>query len=194
VVLEAEVDLTDRVLTGVAPGACLDGADLTRCVLDGVRLTAVSARRARLTDVVLRNCELSGVDLEEARLTRVRFEGCRAEALDGGLVRARDVVVVDTKLTDAAFRMSSWERCRLEDADLRRLDLLDAALEAVRFEDCDLTEADLTRARLTSVSFPRSTLVDLRGAQALAGSTIDASQMVSVAVSLFAAMDITVAD
>ena len=194
VVLEAETDLVDRVVHGVAPGAVLDGAELTRCHFEGVRLTATSARQARITDVVFRNCELSGVNLEEARLTRVRFEGCRAEGLDGGLLRARHVGIHDTKLTDAGFRMSSWERCRLESSDLRRLDLLDAELAETDVEACDLTEADLTRARLRDVRLPRSTLVDLRGAQALGGATIDASQMVSVAVALFAALDITLAD
>src|SRR5690348_4987901 len=83
-------DVADARITGVV-GDDLEDVELTRCTLDGLRLTAVSLRRARLVDVVLRDCELSGADLHEAQLTRVRIERCRAEALDGGMLRATDV-------------------------------------------------------------------------------------------------------
>ena len=192
VVLDAtEVgELTDARITAVV-GDDLDDIELTRCVVEGVRLTAFSARRLRLTDVVLRDCELSGADLQEAQLVRVRIERCRAEGLDAGLLRATDVVVVDTKLTDAGLRMTRWERAALEGCDLRRVELLESVLDHVEVTASDLTGADVTRARMTGVVFRSSRLDDVVGATALAGATIDAPQIVPVALSVFAALGIT---
>jgi uncharacterized protein YjbI with pentapeptide repeats len=175
-------------------GDDLDDLELRRCVLEGVRLTARSARRLRLVDVVLRDCELSGLDLQEATLTRVRVERCRAEALEAGLVKAVDVAMVDTKLTEAGLRMTTWERLRLEGCDLRRAELLDARIDDAAVVGCDLTGVDLGRARLDGVTFRSSNLDDVVGATALAGATIDSPQLVPVALSVFAALGIRVDD
>jgi uncharacterized protein YjbI with pentapeptide repeats len=186
-------EVTDARVVAI-DGDELDDLELTRCVVEGVRLTARSARRLRLTDVVLRDCELSGADLQEARLSRVRIERCRAEGLDAGLLRASDVVVVDTKLTDAGLRMTGWERCSFECSDLRRVELLESTFQNVEVSVCDLTGADLTRCRLSDVRFPGSRLDELVGAPALAGATIDPAQLVPVALGLFAALGIRVGD
>jgi len=171
-------------------GDDLDDLELTRCVVEGVRLTARSARRLRLTDVVLRDCELSGLDLQEARLLRVRIERCRAEGLDAGLLRATDVVVVDTKLSTAGLRMTAWERSAFEGCDLRRAELMEASLDGVEMTGCDLTGADVTRARMVDVRFRSTRLDDLAGATALAGATVEATQVVPVGLALFAALGI----
>jgi uncharacterized protein YjbI with pentapeptide repeats len=171
-------------------GDDLDDLELTRCVVEGVRLTARSARRLRLTDVVLRDCELSGADLQEARLLRVRIERCRAEGLDAGLLRATDVVVADTKLTGAGLRMTSWERSAFEGCDLRQAELMEAALDRVELTGCDLTGADTTRARMVDVRFRSTRLHDLVGATALAGSTVDTAQVVPLALAVFSALGI----
>ncbi len=187
-------EVSDAYLTGLVGDGDLDDLELTRCVVEGVRLTARSARRARLTDVVLRDCELSGADLLEASLLRVRMERCRAEGLDAGMLRGRDVVVVDSKLSDAGLRMAVLERARFEGCDLRRSEWMEARLDGVELSGCDLTGADLSRAVLSDVRLGGSRLDELRGGTGLAGATIDSGQLVPVALALCAALGIRVDD
>lgn len=186
-------ELSDAHVVAVE-GDDLDDMELTRCLVEGVRLTARSARRLRLTDVVLRDCELSGADLMESSLLRVRFERCRAEGLDAGLLKAVDVVFADTKLTGAGLRMTTWERSAFEGCDLRRAELLEAVLDHVELSGCDLTSGDITRARLTDVRFTATRLDDLIGATALAGATVDTAQVVPVALAVFSALGIRLDD
>ncbi len=186
-------DLADARITGIV-GDDLDDVVLARCVVEGVRLTAVSLRRIRLTDVVLRDCELSGANLEEAQLVRVRIERCRAAGLDAGLLRATDVVVHETKLSEAGLRMTRWERARLEGCDLRGAELLEASLDHVELTGCDLTRVDLSRARMAEVVFRSCRLDEMKGASALAGASIESSQVVPVAVSLLSELKIRIDD
>jgi uncharacterized protein YjbI with pentapeptide repeats len=186
-------ELADARIVDVV-GDELDDLELVRCVVEGVRLTARSARRIRLVDVVLRDCELSGVDLGEASHRRVRFERCRAEGLDAGLVRAADVVVVDSKLTGAGLRMSGWERARFDGCDLRETEWAESTLQRVEFASCDLTGADVSRVRMEAVRFRSTRLDGVKGARALGGATIDALQVIPVALSVFADLGIRVAD
>ena len=186
-------ELRDAHVVAIA-GDELDDLELTRCVIEGVRLTARSARRLRLTDVVLRDCELSGADLQEARLLRVRVERCRAEGLDAGLLRATDVVFADSKLTSTGFRMTSWERSAFEGCDLRHAELMEASLDRVELTGCDLTGADVTRARMADVRFRATRLDDVVGATALAGATIDTAQVVPLGLAVFVALGIRLDD
>jgi len=186
-------ELSDAHVVAIA-GDDLDDLELSRCLIEGVRLTARSARRLRLTDVVLRDCELSGVDLQEARLLRVRVERCRAEGLDAGLMRATDVVLTDSKLTSAGFRMTTWERSAFEGCDLRHAEFLEAVLDHVELTGCDLTEADVTRARMADVRFRSTRLDDVAGATAFAGATVDTAQVVPLALAVFAALGIRLDD
>lgn len=186
-------ELADAVVTEVADGD-LDDVELVRCVLEGVRLTARSARRLRLVDVVLRDCELSGADLTEARLTRVRLEGCRAEGLDLGMAKAVDLVAVGSKLTEASVRMAELELWRLDDCDLRRSEWQRAVLASGVVDGCDLDHADLSGARLTDVRVMRTRLDDVVGARALAGATVDSAQLVPLALAVFADLGIRLDD
>jgi len=192
--LEPGIDLTGVHVTGDVEVEGLEDAELQGCLLEDVRLTAVSAARLKLTDVVLRRCELSGADLDEARWRRVRVEDCRAEALDAGRLRGDHVVVSGTKLRDAGLRMTHWERASFSDTDLRGAELHEAQLLGVAFDGCDLTGAVLTRARLTRSRFDRCTLHDLLGATALAGATIPEDQVYPVALALLAQLDISISD
>lgn len=186
-------ELADAVVTEVADGD-LDDVELVRCVLEGVRLTARSARRIRLVDVVLRDCELSGADLTEARLTRVRLEGCRAEGLDLGMAKAADLVVVGSKLTEASARMAELDRWRLDDCDLRRSEWQRAVLSSGVVDGCDLGRADLSGARISGVRLVRTRLDEVVGARALAGATVDSAQLVPLALAVFADLGIGLDD
>ena len=185
-------ELADARVVGVA-GEDLDDVALVRCVVEGVRLTAASARRVRLTDVVLRDCELSGLDLQEARLRRVRIERCRATGLEGGALHAADVAVVDTKLADAGLRMTEWERVAFVGVEATGVDWTAASLRGASFVGCDLSGAVLSRCRMDEVTFRASGLDDLVGARALAGAVVDGPQLVPVALALFADLGIGLA-
>jgi uncharacterized protein YjbI with pentapeptide repeats len=190
---EERGELTDARVIDVV-GGHLDDLVLVGCVLEGVRLTAASARRIHLTDVVLRDCELSGLDLQEARLRRVRLEGCRATALEAGGSQASDVVVVGSKLAEAGLRMTRWERAELDDVDLRGSDWTGASLQDVSVSGCDLSGSVLTKASMDDVRLGSTTLHDVVGARWLGGATIDPSQLVPVALALFADLGITLED
>ena len=187
-------DLRNARITEVVGEGDIDDLEVIGCTLEGVALTAVSARRLRLTDVVLRGCELSGIDLTEARFRRVRLEGCRAAMLDVGMAAIEDLVVVDCKLTEAGLRMATIERSRFEGCDMVAAELGGARLDAVTFDGCDLTGADVAGASMQAVRFPRSALDELRGAPSLAGASVDPAQVLPVALALFGALGIGLED
>jgi uncharacterized protein YjbI with pentapeptide repeats len=90
--------------------------------------------------------------------------------------------------------MAALERVRFEGCDLARIELIDARLESVAFLSCDLTGGDVSRARTHHGRFVRSTIDGLLGAEALAGSTVDAAQVVPLALALCASLGIAIGD
>jgi uncharacterized protein YjbI with pentapeptide repeats len=163
--------------------------------VEGGRWSGVTLDGFRAFDVRFTNCDLAGFVLqEEVSLQNVVFERCRMTGVVFAGVRLRDVRFEECSLEDANLRMLDAERVSFTDCDLQRADLHAARLVDVKTTACDLRGVDLTKAFLQEVDLRRSDLSDVRGADALRGATIDTGQVVALARSLAAALEIKVVD
>ncbi len=167
------------VVTVVATGSRLDGADLSHSRLEGVLMTRADLRfatldQAELVDVdlgeatlasasligtKLRSCKLDGASLGLAKLDRAEIEGSSFQS--AGLERTQwiDAVVSDTNLRGARFGNTRFDAARFTGCDLRDAsfaltgELPIATSHGTTFERCDFRGADFARRDLSGVTF-----------------------------------------
>jgi len=186
---------SEREVTGSAIAADAEHISLGECRITGVRLTGARLFKAELVDVVLTDCDLAGAVLEELSLDRVAFVGCRLSGADLGGATLRDVSFRGCQLDELGLRLARTERLAVDGGTAVQLDAYDAWLTASRWTDVDLTGADLTKARLGRARFGAGVrLVDVRGAAALTGSSIDPTLALDVGHALLADLRIAVED
>jgi uncharacterized protein YjbI with pentapeptide repeats len=125
---------------------------------------------------------------------RSQFNRCRLSGLVAAGTKAQDVESTDCKLADANFRASSWERCRWVESEMAGADFYAAKLTSCGFLSSDLSRIELSKASCDRIALHRSKLDDLRGALFLRGCVIGSDQVVSLARSVLAALDILVDD
>ena len=152
----------------------LDGARFTKCHLIDCDFSGASMRDASLYDVEFRGCRLSGVIMSGASMRGVRFVEC--------------------KLDDANFRMATGDKVWFEDSVLIGADFYSASLPGTVFARCDLSGVEFSKCAIADGDLRGSRLDGIKGAIALAGVTIDSAQLVPLALSIYAAMQITVDD
>lgn len=184
----------DRSIIGSAVAADAERVDLARCTVSTMRWTAAVLRRPHLTDVRLVDCDLSQVVLEEAVFDRVELVRCRLTDADLGGARMTDVRFVDCQLDGAALRLVESSRLSIEGSTAPGLDLYRARLPGARVVDTDLSGADLSGADLDRARLHGSRLVDVRGASALRGASIDAEQVVDAGLAVLADLGVTITD
>jgi uncharacterized protein YjbI with pentapeptide repeats len=187
-------DLSDSILRGDFSAQLHEDATMERSRVVQSQFTGSTLSRLRLTDVAIENCDFSGTDLDQASMTRVEFRDCRMSGAVFTRSSLRDVLFTGCRLDDANFRMSETKAVVFEDVDLRRSDFYAAHVDGSRFFDCDLTGTEFTKASASGVRFHGSTLLDLKGAQCLAGAVIESSQVLPVALGVLAALSIRVDD
>lgn len=192
--LDDEPVVSDAALGGDFAGQQHEDVVFERCRISNATFTGSELHRLRLTDVVVENTDLSGADLDESSFNRVQFRDCRLSAVTLTRSKLVDVVITDCRLDQANLRMSDGRSVTFENVDLSEGDFYAAALEDTRFFDCDLTASEFSKAHLEDVRFHGSNLLDLKGSQHLGGSTIETSQVLSVALGLLSVLDIRVDD
>jgi uncharacterized protein YjbI with pentapeptide repeats len=161
----------------------------------GGRWSGVTLDRFRAFDVRFSGCDLAGFVLqEEVNLQNVVFERCRLTGAVFAGARLRDVRFEECALDDANLRMIDAERVSFNECNLTATDLHAARLVTVEMKRCDMRAVDLTKAYLQDADLRGSDLSDVRGADALRGATIDAGQVIALARSLAAALEIKVVD
>ena len=109
-------------------------------------------------------------------------------------LRAEHVLVADAQMVEAWLRASQWERCELDGCDLTGADLYGARVADSKLRGCSLAGTELSTATFARTALHGSTFEGARGADALRGTTIGPGQIVDLALPLFAALDITVAE
>ena len=155
---------------------------------------AADLRGLSLVDVLVEGSDFSGADMEEASFTRVAFKDCRMSGARFARARLQDVAFSEVKLDDVNLRMATGERVLFDRVNLVRGDFYSVVLTSARFFDCDLTGADVSQARFPGGRFHGSTLLDLKGAEYLRDVGIDSSQVLPLAVGVFAGLHIRVDD
>ncbi len=179
-VLLTSVDFSDVVLGPVDFRhmdlllANLEGADLTRCCLWGLRSNC-----ARLKGAELANAHLYLTSLEEADLSNADLTGCRIEAVKLGKALAQATAFPDTAwdtafMDEAMAVEADFSRCTMLDVSLTSSDLRQAVFRGAKLDECDfsfssLIDADFRDARLTRCNFMDA---DVAGAN-FEGATMD---------------------
>ncbi len=172
----------------------VDDVVIQSCRLERVSLTGALLTRLQLTDVELVDCELSGTMFQRLSARRVTFRMCRMSGLVMTNAGLADVQFRDCKLDESNFRMTKGERVAFDDTVLSAADFYQAELPGGRFVRCDLRGAEFSKAKLAGAVLHGSELADLRGARALAGTTISSAQAVPVGLLLLGELSITVDD
>jgi uncharacterized protein YjbI with pentapeptide repeats len=190
--LEDHDGWSEVAVTGTAVAVDAEHVSFSRSTITGVRFTAAHLRRLDLTDVVVTDCDLAGAVLEELTLDRVAFVGCRLTETDLGGANLVDVRFTSCQLDEAALRLVRAERLVVDGGSAVGIDLYRAWANGSRWHDVDLTGADLSGAHLERARLQGSTIVDIRGANALAGSSIDHEQVFAVGLALIAEAGIVV--
>ena len=175
-------------------GQVADDLDIDGCRFTGATLLGVELIRCRITDTVFELCDLSAASLSGAVLTRVRFVDCRLSGADLSETRLHDVAFEQCRLPDANLRMITSKRVELVRCDLQGVDLYRGSLVGARLFDCNLAGVELTQSDLRGARLHGSHLEDIKGADALRGTTIDSTQLLPVGLQLLGAFDITVDD
>lgn len=195
---DGDLDTDARVegarLSGSWVSESLDGVEIRRSHLAGVRLTGATLDHLVLEDVVATDCELSGATLTDAVLQRVHFRGCRMSGLVAADLAARDVRMTDCVLDDAWLRMASFERCQLTGCDLRGADLYGARLRHTRLLHSQLDGTEWSAATAGDLALHHSSLDGVRGVGSLRNLVIGSDQVLSLAVPVLATLGIVVDD
>ena len=131
-----------RFTGGLAEGAQLRSVEFDGCAFDGCVLAGVD-----LTGCTFTECTFTGVDLSRAVVTDARFAEC-------GFADCRllgmNFALAHTVTLAAPFR---FERCRLDYASFRGIDVTGSL-----WRDCRLVEADFGEAVARRVDFAGSDL------------------------------------
>jgi uncharacterized protein YjbI with pentapeptide repeats len=124
-----------------------DDVEWSESLIEGASLAGVRAQHVRLIDVRLRS-----VDLRDAVLPGIE---------------ARDCIVTDSDLANAACTNAAFTWVELVDSRATGLDLSESELLHVTFRDCKLDLASLRFAKLTDVELHDCALTggDLTGAE-----------------------------
>ncbi len=186
-------------ISGMAVGGDYADAHLEAMVVEDSHITrssfvAADLSRVRLVDVLVEGSDFSGADMEEATLTRVAFRDCRMSGARIPRTQMQDVTFSDVKLDDANLRMCTGERIVFDQVNLMRADFYSARLTSTFFFDCDLTGADVAKTTFPQSRFHGSVLLELKGAEYLRNVVIDSSQVLPLAVGVFAGLNIRVED
>jgi uncharacterized protein YjbI with pentapeptide repeats len=160
------------------------GAQFIGTTLDGIRMR----------DTVLESCDLSGARLGDADLNRVEFRNCKMPAVDLAAACFHDVLFTDSKLDNANLRMISGQHLRFDHVSLRAADFYAAEVSHARLLDCDLTASEFSQSKLAGVHLHGSNLEGLKGAVYLRHAIIDSTQVLPLALGVFAALDIEIND
>jgi uncharacterized protein YjbI with pentapeptide repeats len=90
--------------------------------------------------------------------------------------------------------MVTGERVQFDRGALQGADFYGARLEGLRLFDCDLSGAQFSQAVLRDARLHGSKLEGLRGAESLRGVAIDSTQVLPMALQLFASLGVKVDD
>lgn len=186
---------TDVVATGDYVGQRAVRVEMGDVEVRAGRWSGVTLDGLRALGVRFADCDLAGFVLTgDTVLRNIVFERCRLDGAVFAGVQLRTVRIEDCSLDDVNLRMVNASEVVISRSRLVGADFSGATIAAGRFGDCDLRGVDFTHAKLTDVDLRGSELFDVRGADALRGTTIDAAQLLPLARSLAVALGISVVD
>jgi len=176
-------------------GQRAEGLDFGDVRVEGGRWSGVTIEGFRAFDVRFTGCDLAGLVLQDDVVIRnAYFERCRMTGATLAGAKLNEVQFVDCVLDDANFRMLEGVFVRFVDCSMVMIDLYGAKLDRSAVVRSNLRGADFTNAFCKDVDLRGSEMLDIRGADALRGATIDSAQAHGLALSFAAALEIKVVD
>ena len=115
---------------------------------------------------------MTGVVLAQASLGHVRFKDC--------------------KLDEANFRLMHADHVQMSGCSLMRADFYEADLTKSALDGCDLRGGDFSKASVRGLRLGGTKLDGVRGALNMGGAVVAGDQVLPLAVSLFADLDIEI--
>ncbi len=179
---------------GSLAGAEIPELDIVDSAVRSVAFTGATVESFQASDTTFESCELSGALLESAVLTRVEFRSCRMTGVVAPRSRLRDVRFVDCQMVEANLRACRGVGVGFESSNLRDADFYDSELIGAHLFDCDLTGTELSKVRMAGARLQGSTLEAVKGAGSFREVVIDTTQIVPLALRVFAALGITIDD
>lgn len=192
--LTAGSEIGGLTVRGEYSGDHLEGLAVEDSHIVRSSFTAADLSRLSLIDVLVEGSDFSGANLEEASFSRVTFKDCRMSGARLPRAQMRDVTFSEVRLDDGNFRISRGERVLFDHVNLVRGDFYSAQLTSTSFFDCDLTGADVAKTRFPGCRLHGSILLDLKGGEFLRDVVIDSSQVLPLAIGVFAGLNIRVED
>ncbi len=131
--IEARVEGADH--SGAAQRSLLIAdTELIRCNLANARFGG-----AELSRVLLRGCRMTGISLADSALRDVVFADCRIDLASFAGAKFERVVLSDCLLTQSDLQGSQLHDVRFERCDLTEVDLMDASARNSEMRGCTLT-------------------------------------------------------
>jgi uncharacterized protein YjbI with pentapeptide repeats len=192
--LDDQIEWVAVETAGDFSGQSARNCEINESLVRGARFVGTTLDRVRVRDSIFESCDLSGASLVDAAFTRVEFRNCKMSAIDLAGARMLDVLFNDSKLDNANCRMISGDHVLFEQVSLGSSDFYAAGLAHAQFLDCDLTSAQFSKAELAGVRLHGSNLEGLQGAIHLRNAIIDSTQVLPLALGVFAALEIRIDD
>jgi uncharacterized protein YjbI with pentapeptide repeats len=192
--LEDDLLVVGQCIGGDFSGQEGAGIVVEECRIEGARFTGSRLRRLRLSDVVVVGADFSGADMEESSFTRVELRECRMSGVLLPLALLRDVTFSECRIDGANLRRIDAERVRFDGVDLHDAELTAARFGSTSFFDCDLTQAEISQVVLGGARFNGSSLSGLRGAEYFKDAVIDSMQVSAVTLAVLAASGVRIDD
>jgi uncharacterized protein YjbI with pentapeptide repeats len=187
-------DVTGVTIQGDFSERRLEGLVVEDARIVNSSFIAADLRHLEMVDVLVEGSDFSGGVMEEATLSRVVFKNCRMCGLSMPRSQMRDASFCDVRLDDVNLRVSTGERMLFEHVNLERGDLYGVHFTSTCFFDCDLRGVDVSGSRLEGSKFHGSDLSEIKGGEGLRDIVIDSSQILPLAIQMFAGMNIRVED
>lgn len=193
--LDDNAEWTSVLVVGDYVGQQAEGLDFSEVWARGGRWSGVVLDRFLASNVRFENCDLSGFVLrDESSIQRAEFVGCRMSGSVFAGTRLREVLFTDCTFDEANLRMVDAENVAFERCALLATDFYAAKLTRVRMTECDLRGADFSKAAVDDLDLRTSRIEDVRGAGGLKGATVESVQLIPLATSLAAALELRVVD
>lgn len=151
-------------------------------VLEGVSLAGNRFASMVWKDVRLVRCDLANLETRYLTLNRVEFVDCRMTGLRAGEANCEDVLLSAGDQRYCQFRFSRFKSAEFDSCNFAEADFQGTDLSGAIFRKCRLENAEMSKVRLLNADLRGSLVEGLHlNAEDIRGAVVDASQAMTLA-------------
>lgn len=181
-----------RLVGADLTGCDLTGATFTECELVGVTAHTTILQHSRLIETRIERLDAPVLDATRSTWRDVELSGSRVGALDIYDAEIRSTRCIGSKFDWINLRSSTLEDMLFEDCTINELDLGGASAARVAFVNCHVGSLALAHTRLADVDLRGLEIGTISNLEGLAGATVDAQQVTTLAPALASHLGIRV--